>query len=559
MAVATEPAAVIALVHGYGDHGGRHTWFGEDMAARGYAVYVYDLRGHGQSSGTRGQIKRFDDYLDDTAVFLDEVRRRQPGKPVVLLGHSLGGLICARFAQERPCDVRALVLSSPFFALTVQPEPMKLLGAKALSTLWPGRDIGNTVRAEDLSHDTSVVEAYVTDPLVHHVATARWAAETLAAQDAAMAAAPRVTLPLLVLYGKDDEVADPSFAEAFFATAGSADKKLIHYEGFYHELFNEVGREQVFADVAAWLAERLPDRAGGRRLGLTGLDQRSARAAGWTRVARPPGGAHVDDRLHVGVDAEDVRRLLVEEGGDLAGAEAERRRRQGDVLGDVAGVEQHVAEEALAVLPARALQHRRPDEDRLRLGRDALVQRRAGDGQAQVARVQALERAAEHVVVVQALLEPLDVVGDHVVLDGVEAAGRRRGAEGEALLPRRDAGARPQQRPELAEGERLGAVRAHAPAAGERVEQPAVVERQVGQLDPRGVRIRLEPVRLVRPVHAPADQVRAAVPRVAQIRPAAVVVHGRRHPSRPRVRYGVGMNSTDGRRWLRRGYSVISS
>ena len=86
-----EPVAVIALVHGYGDHGGRHAWFGEDMAARGYAVYAYDLRGHGQSTGTRGQIKRFDDYLDDTAIFLDEVRRRQPGKPLVLLGHSLGG------------------------------------------------------------------------------------------------------------------------------------------------------------------------------------------------------------------------------------------------------------------------------------------------------------------------------------------------------------------------------------------------------------------------------------------------------------------------------------
>jgi alpha-beta hydrolase superfamily lysophospholipase len=257
VAVAADADAAIALVHGYGDHGGRHTWFGEDMAARGYAVYAYDLRGHGQSSGTRGQVRRFGDYLDDTAVFLDEVRRRQPGKPVVLLGHSLGGLIGTRFVQERPCDVRALVLSSPFFALTVQPEPAKLLGAKALSVVWPGRDVGNTVRAEDLSHDAAVVEAYVTDPLVHHVATARWAAEALRAQDAAMAAAPGVTLPLLVLYGKDDEVADPAFAEAFFATAGSSDKKLIHYEGFYHELFNEVGREQVFADVAAWLASRL--------------------------------------------------------------------------------------------------------------------------------------------------------------------------------------------------------------------------------------------------------------------------------------------------------------
>ena len=228
------------------------------MAARGYAAYAYDLRGHGQSTGTRGQIARFDDYLDDTAIFLDEVRRRQSGRPVVLLGHSLGGLICARFAQERPCDVRALILSSPFFALTVQPEPLKLFGAKVLSAVWPGRDIGNTVRAADLSHDQAVVDAYVTDPLVHHVATARWAAETLAAQEAAMAAASRVTLPLLLLYGKDDEVADPAFAEAFFAQPGRRTRSSSTTRASIHELFNEVGRDQVFADVATWLAGRLP-------------------------------------------------------------------------------------------------------------------------------------------------------------------------------------------------------------------------------------------------------------------------------------------------------------
>ena len=142
-----EPAAVIALVHGYGDHGGRHTWFGEDMAARGYAVYAYDLRGHGQSSGTRGQVERFDDYLDDTAVFLDEVRRRQPGKPVVLLGHSLGGLICARFARGAPLRrAGARPLVAVLRPDRCSREPLKLLGAKVLSVVWPGRDIGNTVQ-----------------------------------------------------------------------------------------------------------------------------------------------------------------------------------------------------------------------------------------------------------------------------------------------------------------------------------------------------------------------------------------------------------------------------
>ena len=256
-----------------------------------------------------------------------------------------------------------------------------------------------------------------------------------------------------------------------------------------------------------------------------------------------------------------VRRLLVEEGGDLAGPEAERRRRQGDVLGDVAGVQQHVAEEALAVLPARALEHRGPHEHGLRVGGDPLVERRAGDGQSQVARVQALERAAEHVVVVEALLESLDVVGDHVVLDGVEAAGRRRGAEGEAVLARRDSGGRPEQRRELAQGERLGRVRPQAPAAGDaRRTRPLSSSARSGSLTRAASGYVLNQSGWLRPVHAAADEMRAAVPGRAQIPLAEIVVHAAlRHSSLLRDLYGVGMNSTDGRRWLRRGYSVMSS
>ena len=253
----TAPSVAIAVVHGYGDHGGRYTWFGEDMAARGYAVYVYDLRGHGQSSGRRGQVKRFDEYLDDTAVFLDEVRRVQPDVPMFLLGHSLGGLICTRFVEERAPEVRGLILSSPLLQLAEAVPPSKLVAAKAMAKVWPHHDIGNTVRAAQLSHEQSVVEAYVTDPLVHHVAPARWAAETLAAQDAAMAAAKSISLPLLVLYGTDDQVVDIAFIEALFAQATSEDKRIERYEGLYHECFNESERARVFADLAAWLAARL--------------------------------------------------------------------------------------------------------------------------------------------------------------------------------------------------------------------------------------------------------------------------------------------------------------
>ena len=258
LTAAVDPSAAIAVVHGYGDHGGRYAWFGEALAARGFAVYVYDLRGHGQSSGTRGQVGRFDEYVDDTEVFLDEVRRLQPGRPLFLLGHSMGGLICARLAEERSPDVRGLVLSSPFFALTEEVLPQKLLGAKLLAVVWPGRDIGNTVQAGDLSHDGAVVKAYVSDRLVHHVAPARWAVQVLKAQSAALDDAARITLPLLLLFGTEDQVADARYSEEVFSRAASADKTVLRYEGFYHECFNEVGREKVYADLAAWLAERAP-------------------------------------------------------------------------------------------------------------------------------------------------------------------------------------------------------------------------------------------------------------------------------------------------------------
>jgi alpha-beta hydrolase superfamily lysophospholipase len=257
-----EPAAVIAVVHGYGDHGGRYVWFGEEMAARGYAVYVYDLRGHGQSSGRRGQVKLFDEYLDDTAAYLDEVRRLQPDVPLFLLGHSLGGLICTRFAEERAPEVRGLILSSPFLQLAEAVPPARVAAAKAMARVWPHHDIGNTVRAAQLSHDQSVVEAYVTDPLVHHVAPARWAAATLAAQDAAMGAAEAISLPLLVLYGSEDMVVDVAFIEALYARASSQDKSIQRYEGLYHECFNETERARVYGDLAAWLAARLAPAAG---------------------------------------------------------------------------------------------------------------------------------------------------------------------------------------------------------------------------------------------------------------------------------------------------------
>lgn len=258
------PSAVLAVVHGYGEHGGRYRGLAEQLAPRGCAVHAYDLRGHGRSGGRRGHLDRFTDYLDDTAVFLDAVRGEQPGGQPYLLGHSLGGLIAAAYVEDRPADgLAGLILSSPFLRLGRPAPPLKLGAARLLSLVAPAANIGNTLDPADLTHDQDVVKAYGTDPLNHHVATARWAAEVVAAQGAALEAAGRIRLPFLLLYADADAVADPLASRELFAAAGSADKTEHCYAGYFHELFNETGRDAVFADLAAWLEARTPPGAAG--------------------------------------------------------------------------------------------------------------------------------------------------------------------------------------------------------------------------------------------------------------------------------------------------------
>jgi lysophospholipase len=256
---AAEPRATVAVVHGYGEHAGRYRQLGGELAEQGFAMCVYDLRGHGRSPGRRGHIDRFKQYLDDTGLFLDGARREAAGRPLFLLGHSMGGLIAASFVeQRRPHDLAGLVLSAPFLRLATPVPRYKLAAAKVASAVAPAVDVGNTLDAAGLSHDEEVVRAYRTDPLNHSAATARWATEVLSAQRTALASARRISGRLLVMAGADDPVADPDAARELFAGAASRDKKLLVYPGFLHEIFNEVGREQPVADLLAWLGDHLP-------------------------------------------------------------------------------------------------------------------------------------------------------------------------------------------------------------------------------------------------------------------------------------------------------------
>jgi len=245
--------AALAVVHGYGEHSGRYLNLVNALAPRGYAVYAYDLRGHGKSPGPRGHVSRFDEYIKDTHAFLAWARGQEPKHKVFLLGHSLGGLIVSAYAEAHPNELPGLIMSSAFLRMKLKVPGWKMTVAKTLSSLRPTFTMANDLGADLLSHDPAVAAAYVADPLNHHVSTARWATEIFAAQTRALDNAPSVKIPTLVMYAGDDLIADPEGSALFFQRLSSADKTHHRYGGYYHEIFNEVGKDRVFADLEAWL------------------------------------------------------------------------------------------------------------------------------------------------------------------------------------------------------------------------------------------------------------------------------------------------------------------
>ena len=178
----TTGRAAIAVVHGYGEHSGRYERLARRLVPLGYSVYACDLRGHGLSPGRRGHIERFSEYLLDTAGFLRLVRTQERDRPLILLGHSLGGLIAARYAQDPAVDLPGMVLSSPFLRLKLPVPAWKTVAASALSRFAPALPMPSGLPLKWISHDTDIVEETRRDPLSHRCTTPRWFTETVAAQ-----------------------------------------------------------------------------------------------------------------------------------------------------------------------------------------------------------------------------------------------------------------------------------------------------------------------------------------------------------------------------------------
>jgi alpha-beta hydrolase superfamily lysophospholipase len=248
----TPPRAVVALVHGFGEHCGRYTYLAEALTAAGYALSGFDHRGHGHSPGLRGHVEHFQEFLDDVAAFLPAAQALAPGAPLFLMGHSMGGLIALDYAIRQPQGLAGVIGSAPLLA-PPNVAPWMNYVARLLSRIRPAFSLDTGLKPETISRDPAEVKRYGEDPYVHGRASARFGTELTAAQQWTQAHAAELALPLLLYHGDADPLVPIAGSRTFFANVKAADKQWIEWPGGYHESHNDLHRAEVFAAIVAWL------------------------------------------------------------------------------------------------------------------------------------------------------------------------------------------------------------------------------------------------------------------------------------------------------------------
>lgn len=242
--------AVVLIVHGISEHSGRYEAVAQQLAAAGFHVVAYDHRGHGQSAGRRTYVDSFDELVDDLEDHLREVRKL--GLPVVLLGHSMGGLIATAYAVSTRPQPHYLVLSAP--ALGAEVPSWQRVGAPYVSNLAPKLFLPSPMPTSVLSRDPDVIEAYEQDPLIKPGATARMGAELLRTMETVGAQLANISVPTLVVHGADDELVPAAASVPIDDVAGVERWEL---PGLRHEIFNEPEGPSVLTDVINWINLRL--------------------------------------------------------------------------------------------------------------------------------------------------------------------------------------------------------------------------------------------------------------------------------------------------------------
>ncbi len=249
---------ILVILHGFGEHGGRYLHFPHFLHSSIDAMYCLDHRGHGRSEGLRGYVEHFDVFAADVALAMsklyEDLTKRFGKAQIHVLGHSMGGLILLRTLFLYPTiPFQSISVSAPLLKIKAEVPKMKKVAALALSKIWGSLHMASELDAQKLSHDINVVDAYIADRLVHRKITPRFFTELLRSMADTMKRNAGITLPLQMLIPLQDAIVDSDNSLEFFRALKHRDKLLKTYPSFYHESFNELGKERAFEDLVSWI------------------------------------------------------------------------------------------------------------------------------------------------------------------------------------------------------------------------------------------------------------------------------------------------------------------
>lgn len=254
-----EPRAVLLLAHGLAEHSGRYGDFASIFADAGIASYALDFPGHGRSDGKRGHVRDFQEYTDALGALLSLAREAHPDIPFVLFGHSMGGLIAADFLLQHQSEFVAAVLTGAAIQSPQQPSSIVLFINRVIASVMLRLGVSR-MDASGISRDSQVVSDYENDPLVYRgKATAGLVTALFSAMKRVVENATSIRLPMLIMHGSVDSLTAVEGSKLLHDSISSEDKKIVIYDGLYHEILNEPERKNVMEDILGWLEPRIGD------------------------------------------------------------------------------------------------------------------------------------------------------------------------------------------------------------------------------------------------------------------------------------------------------------
>jgi acylglycerol lipase len=253
--VSDKTKSVLVIMHGLGEHSGRYSRVADHLDGRNISVYAFDLEGHGRSEGKRGHADSFLNYVHDLKLLMNRIKAAHPGVPVVLMGHSMGGLVALRYALTYKHDLSSLILSAPAIYPRDRHSALAHFAAGLVRGIAPSATVATGLSPADLTHDETERAAYAADPANHFRISFRLATELFANAQFCLDRAGEIRIPILLLHGSDDPVCDVKGSELLAASFRNPVSRFVVYNGLYHEILNEVEKERmkVLNDVKKWI------------------------------------------------------------------------------------------------------------------------------------------------------------------------------------------------------------------------------------------------------------------------------------------------------------------